>query len=102
MDDGAGAVLYGFTCQHSAAPASRAATLSGSCGSDCGESVHMAAATRPGTRRATPDRNPPCSRSAVAVVMAVRTNQDARIIINILAKRTLERQRVHIQHYLNV
>jgi len=42
--------------------------------------------------------------------MAVKTNQDARIIINILAKRTLERAdmqgglllRVHIKHYLNV
>eukprot|EP00964_Phaeocystis_antarctica_P112345 scaffold76528_cov48-Phaeocystis_antarctica.AAC.2 len=62
------------------APASRASTFSGSCGSDCGESVHMAA-TRPGTRRATrpAGRDPPCSRSAVAVVMAVKRNHEARM-----------------------
>ena len=69
-----------FTCQHSAAPASRASTFSGSCGSDCDESVHMAA-TRPGSRRATrrAGRDPPCIRSAVAVVMALKTNQEARM-----------------------
>ena len=70
-----------FTCQHSAAPASRASTFSGSCGSDCDESVHMAA-TRPGSRRATrrAGRDPPGIRSAVAVVMALKTNQEARIL----------------------
>ena len=78
-----------FTCQHSAAPASRASTFSGSCGSDCDESVHMAA-TRPGSRRATrrAGRDPPCIRSAVAVVMALKTNQEARMLSTSLANRT--------------
>jgi len=64
--------------QHTA-PASRASTFSGSCGSDCDASVHMAAA-HPGTRRATrpAGRHPPGRRSAVAVVIA-KTSEQARM-----------------------